>query len=112
MLYEVITVPGDALEFKYQPTGPEPINVKNAVLGDVTSSSPPFLSQTTACAQPSGSPASFKISTNLIADIGVWVAGLIITGQPTAIAGITWWIAKLKGWLNAEIAATTPIGFV
>ena len=43
-----LLVPGDDLEFKYQPTGPEPINVKNAVLGLVTNNSPAFLSQTTA----------------------------------------------------------------
>lgn len=59
----------------------------NKYFGD--NRSPAFLSQTTACAHPLGSPASSNISTNLIADIGVCVAGFIITGQPTASAGTT-----------------------
>src|SRR5690606_10092776 len=60
--------------------------------------------------QPSGKPASFRMSTKARQDRGVVLAGLTITGQPAATAVAVWWTMRFKGWLNALIEATTPMG--
>ena len=81
-------VPGDSFERSIQPMRAEPINDKKFTRGSVTNFSASWLPQTNALHQPSGKPASCKISTKRRQDSGVLVAGLMMTGQPTAMAGI------------------------
>ena len=56
----------------------------------ITNFSARVLLQTATWQYPSGKPASYNILTKLIHDNGVVDAGLMITGAPTAIAGIVW----------------------
>ena len=76
----------------------------------VISGSAASVSHTSAWHQPSGRPASFRISTKRRHDSGVVRAGLTMTGVPTATAGTVWCTIRFSGWLNALIAETTPIG--
>ena len=46
----------------------------------------------------------------MIAENGVWLAGLSTTGQPAAMAGATLWATRFNGKLNGLIAPTTPTG--
>ena len=64
----------------------------------------------TTLSQPSGTPASIRISASLIAEIGVWPAGLSTTALPAASAGPSLWATRLSGKLKGLIAPTTPKG--
>ncbi len=83
-------VPGASFDFKYQPTFAEPIKLKNATRESVTNFSEFSRLVSATCIQPLGKPASSANSAKRKQHKGVTAAGLIITGQPVAIAGIAW----------------------
>ena len=62
----------------------------------------------TTLSQPSGRPASTRISASFSAEIGVWPAGFSTTALPAAIAGPSLWATRLSGKLKGLIAPTTP----
>ena len=81
-------VPGASFDLRYQPTLAEPIKLKKATRGSVTNFSEFSRLVIATCTQPSGKPASMINSARRKQHSGVTVAGLIITGQPVAMAGI------------------------
>ena len=92
-----------------QPTGAEPVKVSAWVrslstIALPTSEPGPVMT----LSQPSGSPASSRISASLIAEIGVCPAGFRTTALPAAIAGPSLWATRLSGKLKGLIAPTTP----
>ena len=92
-----------------QPTGAEPVKVIARVSSCLTIASPTSEPEPlTTCSQFSGRPASSRISASLIAEIGVWPAGLSTTALPAAIAGPSLWATRLSGKLKGLIAPTTP----
>mmetsp|Transcript_7806 Transcript_7806/g.13905 ORF Transcript_7806/g.13905 Transcript_7806/m.13905 type:complete len:277 (-) Transcript_7806:29-859(-) len=87
------------------------MKVKKATRGSQTSFSALATSFVmTAWQYSSGSPASRSIWIRSQQEIGVSSAGLTITGQPVAMAGMAWCTMRLSGWLNALTATTTPTG--
>ena len=82
-------VPGASLERSIQPTLAEPMKEKNAVRGSVTICSATSSVQGTKRHQRSSRPASYRISTKLLQDNGVSLAGFTRTGHPVATAGPT-----------------------
>ena len=94
-----------------QPTGGEPVKVIMATSGCSTRWLAVDPAQGTTFSHPGGSPhSSISSSASFRADSGVAEAGLSTTGQPAAIAGATLWHTRLRGKLNGEIPATTPMG--
>ena len=92
-----------------QPTGAEPVKVIAPTSGCSTIALPTCEpGPGTTFSQPSGRPAPPRISTSLIAVIGVCPAGFSTTALPAAIAGPSLWATRLSGKLKGEIAPTTP----
>ncbi len=92
-----------------QPTGAEPVKVIARVSSCSTiafPTSPP--GPQTTLSQPSGTPASTRISASLIAEIGVCPAGFSTIALPAARAGPSLWATRLSGKLKGLIAPTTP----
>ncbi len=92
-----------------QPTGGEPVKVIAPIASFSTialpTSDPDPL---TTWSQPSGRPASSRISASLIEVIGVCPAGLRTVALPAAIEGPSLWATRLRGKLKGLIAPTTP----
>src|SRR5215469_4923528 len=81
-------VPGGSFERRYQPTRLEPMKLTKATRGSVASASASsLLSGRKVWHQAGGSPASCTVATSSKQESGVVDAGLMMTGQPTAIAG-------------------------
>ena len=95
----------------FQPTAAEPVKVITATsgwsfqAGTICSGRP-----VTTFSQPSGRPASARVSASRPADRGVRSDGLRTTAQPAASAGATLCMTRLRGKLNGVMAATTPNG--
>ncbi len=94
-----------------QPTSADPVKLialmrsSVAIFAPTTEPGP----QTTFT-QPSGAPASTRISPSLIPEIGVWPAGLRTTAFPAASAGPSLCATRLSGKLKGLIAPTIPYG--
>ena len=83
-------VPGGSLERRYQPTLAEPMKLRKVTRGSVASvSASSLVSGRKVWHHSGGRPASWTSPTNSMQESGVVLAGLMITGQPTAIAGTT-----------------------
>ena len=82
--------PGGELGCRDQPTRAEPMKLRKATRGSVAELLGQFVaSGTKLWHHGSGRPASCTSATNSRQDSGVVLAGLTMTGQPTAIAGAT-----------------------
>ena len=97
--------------FSFQPTSPEPVNVRAATRSSSMRTSPISDDEpATTLSHPAGSPASCMSSASKSADSGVADAGLSTMAQPAARAGAILCATRLHGKLNGEIAPTTPRG--
>jgi hypothetical protein len=67
------------------------MKLRNAIRGSVASApASSFVSGRKVWHHASGNPASCTMATKSTHESGVAIAGLTMTGQPTAIAGTTW----------------------
>src|SRR5690554_3098826 len=99
-----------ALAFKSQPTAGDPVKDSNfSRSSSVNRSAPSRLAGNIENA-PFGKFVSASTSPMMIAPSGVFEAGFMTKGQPTAIAGAILCAAKLQGRLNGEIKLQGPIG--
>src|SRR5210317_1219747 len=88
--------------------GVEPTKLTALISGLVKIASTDSLSPLTTLKTPSGSPASFKSSANLIGQDGSFSEGFKIKVFPIAIGNIH--IGTMAGKLKGVIPATTPNG--
>ena len=92
-----------------QPTPAEPVKLSARVSSCSTIALPTSEpGPGTTLSQPSGRPASTRISASFSAEIGVCPAGLRTIALPAAIAGPSLWATRLSGKLKGLIAPTTP----
>jgi len=93
-----------------RPTAGEPVKLNSAMRSSSTSCCPVVLSLGSTENALRGQPLFSIISANFRVERGVELAGLMIIGQPAAIAGATLCAIKFMGKLNGVMPATTPIG--
>src|SRR5207244_11437262 len=93
------------------PAPVEPVKEMPCTRGSLTSTSPTSLPlPVTRLSTPPGRPASSKISTSLVAMIGVSEAGLNTTALPPITAGKIFHDGIAIGKFQGVMHATTPSG--
>ena len=94
-----------------QPTSEEPVKVIARVSSCSTIALPTSEpGPGTTLSQPSGSPASSRISASFSAEIGVCPAGLRTTALPAASAGPSLWATRLSGKVERADRADDAVG--
>ena len=93
-----------------QPTSSEPVNVipRTRPSAAMRAARSPDTGSTLIA--PAGQSSSASSSASASDDSGVALAGLTMTGLPTASAGATLCATRFSGKLNGVIASTGPIG--
>ncbi len=93
-----------------QPTGAEPVKDTTGSRGSATSSGMASFGTVSTDHAPSGRSVSASSSASSRQDSGVFGAGLMMMGAPTANAGATLCATRFNGKLNGVIANTGPRG--
>ena len=94
-----------------RPVSVEPVNESFLTFALAHSSAPIALeSPVRIFSTPFGMPARSPSSAMASAEYGVWLAGLITTGQPEASAGPALRVIMALGKFQGVISAATPIG--
>ncbi len=93
-----------------QPTAAEPVNETTGSRESATRSAMASFGTVSTDHEPSGRSVSASSSASSRDDSGVFGAGLMMTGAPTASAGATLCATRFSGKLNGVIPSTAPRG--